>query len=114
MKRIFCYLKAIPFFLKSGVWCPHVYHDESKETAIIISNDNGFRVSNNWLHGENERVHNVEYKYLVHLECDKSHVSHIVDKDKWESLKVGQEISGEKNQYGQINVDWDNINNTNE
>ncbi len=57
MKRIFCYLKAIPFFLKSGVWCPHVYHDESKETAIIISNDNGFRVSNNWLHGENERVH---------------------------------------------------------
>lgn len=57
MKRIFCYLKAIPFFIKSGVWCPHIYHEESKENAIIISTDNGFRVSNNWLHDDNEMVH---------------------------------------------------------
>ena len=63
---------------------------------------------------ENERVCNVEYKYLVHLVCDESHVSHIVDRDKWESLQVGQEISGKKNQYGCIHVDWENINNTNE
>ena len=63
--------------------------------------------------GENERVYNVEFKYLVHLECDESHVSHIVDKNTWESLQVGQEISGKKNQYGHIHVDWDNVNNNN-
>lgn len=63
---------------------------------------------------ENERVHDIEYEYLVKLECDESHVSHIVDKDTWESLYVGQEICGEKNQYGQIYVEWDNINTTNE
>ena len=57
-------------------------------------------------------LHNVEYTYLVHLECDENNVSHIVDKDKWESLQVGQEISVEKNKYGLIYVDWDNINNT--
>ena len=63
---------------------------------------------------ENERVHNVEYEYLVKFECDESHISHTVDRDTWESLQVGQEISVEKNQYGVIHVDWDNINNTNE
>lgn len=56
-KTLFCYLRAVPFFLKSGIWCPHIYKDESKEKAIIISTDNGFRVSNNWLHNDNERVH---------------------------------------------------------
>jgi hypothetical protein len=63
---------------------------------------------------ENERVHNVEYTYLVHLGCDERHVSHIVDRVKWESLQVGQEISGTKDQYGRIRVEWDNINNANE
>lgn len=63
---------------------------------------------------ENERVHNVEYEYMVKFECEESHISHPVDRDTWESLQVGQEISVEKNQYGIIHVDWDNINNTNE
>ena len=63
---------------------------------------------------ENERVHNVEYQYLVKFEGEESHISHPVDKDTWESLQIGQEISVEKDQYGIIHVDWDNINNTNE
>lgn len=62
---------------------------------------------------ENERVHNVEYQYLVKFEGEESNISHPVDKDTWESLQVGQEISVEKNQHGIIHVDWDNITNTN-
>ena len=63
---------------------------------------------------ENERVHNVEYQYMVRFEGEPSYISHPVDKDTWESLQVGQEISVEKDQYGIIHVDWDKINNTNE
>ena len=63
---------------------------------------------------ENERVYNVEYNYLVKLECDESHISHIVDRGTWESLQVGQEITVGKDQYGRSHVDWDNINNTSE
>ena len=59
---------------------------------------------------ENERVYNVEYRYLVRLEGEATHTAHIVDKDTWESLQVGQEISVEKNKHGVIiHVYWDNI-----
>ena len=61
---------------------------------------------------ENERVYNVEYRYLVHLESNGEHCAYIVSQDVWESLHVGQEVCVEKNQHGVItNVDWDNINN---
>ena len=56
-RRIFCWIRAIPFFLKSDVWCPHVYKEECRENVIIISNDNGFRVSENYIHSHNETVH---------------------------------------------------------
>jgi hypothetical protein len=62
---------------------------------------------------ENERVHNVEYTYLVKFTFDGREISYVVDRNKWESLQIGQEISVEKNQYGVIHVDWDNINKTN-
>ena len=60
---------------------------------------------------ENERIL-IEYEYLLKLECDVSQLSRIVDRDTWESLQVGQEISGKKDEYGC--VDWDYINTTNE
>lgn len=57
MKRLLCYLKAIPFLLKSGVWCPHKYKEENKQKVIIIATDKGFRVSDNYEHNSNETVH---------------------------------------------------------
>ena len=57
MKKIICYIKALPFFIKKGIWCPHVYKEYARENAIIISTDNGFRVSNNLLHTNKETVH---------------------------------------------------------
>lgn len=57
MKRIFCYLKAIPFYIRSGVWCPHVYEEYDKYDGIVITTDHGFRVSDNLMHGKNEQIH---------------------------------------------------------
>ncbi len=57
MKKILCYLKAIPFFILSGVWCPHVYAEESRETGVVITTKTGFRVSDSLLHNTNETVH---------------------------------------------------------
>lgn len=57
MRRLICYLKAIPFWVRSGVWCPHIYNEETYESAIIISTDYGFRVSDNYKHEPYETVH---------------------------------------------------------
>ena len=57
MKRIVCWIKAIPFFIKTGVWCPHIYIEEVYSEEIIISTDNSFRVSDNYLHTSDETVH---------------------------------------------------------
>ena len=57
---------------------------------------------------EKQRVKDIKYQYLVHLECDKNYVSHIVDKETLESLSIGLEVTGSKDKYGQIKVDWDN------
>lgn len=67
----------------------------------------------NYVCAENERVYNVEYKYLVKFEGEESCISHSVDRDTWESLQVGQEISVIKDQYGIIYIDWNNTNNAN-
>ena len=57
---------------------------------------------------EKQRVKDIKYQYLVHLECDKNHISHVVDKETWDSLSIGLEVIGSKDKYGQIKVDWDN------
>lgn len=57
MKKIICYLKAIPFFIRSGVWCPHVYGENVYEPTIIIATQNHFRVSKDYIHNEHEKVY---------------------------------------------------------
>lgn len=57
MKRLWCCLRAIPYFLRSGIWCPHVYSDTDKSEGIVIASDNSFRVSNNYTHTDAERVY---------------------------------------------------------
>lgn len=57
MRRLICYLKAIPFFLRSGIWCPHQYIEVSREPKIVISTDYGFRVSEDYKHELYEKVH---------------------------------------------------------
>lgn len=57
MSRVICWIKALPLLIKTGVWCPHIYKEETRSEKIIISTDNSFRVANNYLHTSNETVH---------------------------------------------------------
>ena len=57
IKTIKCWLQAIPFFLKSGEWTPHIYTCDY-EKAIIIADKNSFRVSEGFDHEPGETVYN--------------------------------------------------------
>lgn len=67
MRKILCWIKAIPFFVNSGIWIPHVYVADY-EKAIIIASRHGFRVSDNYQHSPEETVHKdaclIRYKCL--------------------------------------------------
>lgn len=54
-KRIICYLKAIPFYLRTGEFIPHVFKD-TYERAIVITDGRTFRVSENLEHTAKEHV----------------------------------------------------------
>lgn len=56
IKKLICYLKAIPFFLRTWEWVPHVYREEY-EKATIISTDRSFRVSTGYEHSPGEKVY---------------------------------------------------------
>lgn len=57
IKKTLCYIKAIPLYIKCGVWSPHIYKEETREQAIIISTENSFRVSKSFIHNDEEIVH---------------------------------------------------------
>lgn len=57
IKRLRCWITAIPFWIKTGEWIPHLYREDSSEKCIIIASDTSFRVSKNYIHNENERVY---------------------------------------------------------
>lgn len=67
IKRIICYFKAVPFLIKSGIWCPHVYGENKYEPAIIIATSKSFRTSKSCLHGANETVYS--QATLITNEC---------------------------------------------
>lgn len=58
---------------------------------------------------ENERIGEVEYRYLVHFRFNERDVSYVVSKERWEILHVGQEIYIEENQYKVLHINWDNV-----
>ena len=55
---------------------------------------------------ENERVGNIDYKYLVNFTFEGKEVSYTIKKSLWESLQVGQEIPVTKNGMYGVHVDW--------
>jgi hypothetical protein len=56
MKRLICYIKAIPLWLRTGLFVPHLY-EATTEDAIIIATDNSFRVADNYNHSEDEVIY---------------------------------------------------------
>lgn len=57
MRKIGCYIKAIPLYIRTGVWSPHMYEEVSRDQKIVISTDHGFRISDNLTHAKHETVH---------------------------------------------------------
>lgn len=57
MRQMLCYLKAIPFYMRTGIWCPHIYEETNRYKAIVIADNKSFRVSDNLLHRDDETVH---------------------------------------------------------
>ena len=39
------------------MWCPHIYKEIGTDKGIVIATKNSFRISDNYLHNENETVH---------------------------------------------------------
>lgn len=56
MKRLICWFKAIPLWLRSGYFVPHLY-ESTFEDAIIIATDHSFRVADNYNHSGDEVVY---------------------------------------------------------
>lgn len=52
-----CQLRAIPFFLKTGLYIPHVYVETERYQTNVFATKNGFRESSDYLHAENEESH---------------------------------------------------------
>lgn len=57
MKSIICNLKAIPLWIKYGVWVPHLYEEVEETRGIVISTKDSFRISDNYVHDPDETVH---------------------------------------------------------
>ena len=55
MKKLLCWIKAIPLWLRTGLFVPHLY-EATTEDAIVIASVDGFRVSDNYEHANDEVV----------------------------------------------------------
>lgn len=64
--KLVCWLKAIPLWIKTGYFVPHLY-DVTTEPAIIISTERGFRIADSYEHEDGEIVH--PYAVLEKCKC---------------------------------------------
>lgn len=56
MRRLICYMIFVFDWIRYGISVRHLYTEVSREPAIIIATDAGFRVSNNYEHSAEETV----------------------------------------------------------
>ena len=56
MKRFKCWIKALPLWIRTGLFVPHLY-EGTTEDAIIIAKPNSFRVADNYNHTVDETVY---------------------------------------------------------
>lgn len=56
IKKLICWIKAIPVYLRSGQWGPHLYACDYQK-VIIIADEKNFRVSDNYEHKPGEQVY---------------------------------------------------------
>lgn len=68
-KSIKCIIKAIPLFIKSGEFVPHLYEEKERYTANIFYTDHGFRIAGSLNHAPDE--HFVRNAILIGCECKR-------------------------------------------
>ena len=56
VKEIICQIKAIPFFIKTGLWIPHEYEDFAVQISDIVVSENGFKIARDYSHLPGERI----------------------------------------------------------
>lgn len=56
IRKIICYAKAVPMFIRCGIWCPHIYEEVERHRGIVIANKY-FRESNSFKHLNSEKVY---------------------------------------------------------
>ena len=54
---LICWLKALPFFLRTGVWCPHLYKEAGIKKAMVAVGADYFRETRRLEHMPGERVY---------------------------------------------------------
>ena len=71
MKELLCKIMAIPFFLKTGEFVPHIYREVETKKCNIWLSGNSFRIATGTLdHQPNEMlVKNVNVHKLVCIRC---------------------------------------------
>lgn len=71
MKEFLCKLRAIPFFLKTGEFIPHIYREVETKHCDIWLSCNSFRIATGTLnHQPNEMlVKNVNVHKMVCIRC---------------------------------------------
>ena len=57
MRKLICWIRAVPFFLRSGIWCPHTYKELERHSGIVIAGDTYFRESKGLQHRAGEQVY---------------------------------------------------------
>lgn len=85
----------------------------SKNVIIDSGNDNNYKYQE-YACKDNERINNVKYNYWVKFDLDGRNISYTVSKEVWETLKIGQEVSVFKNEFGAMHIDWNNFSNVKE
>lgn len=56
IKKLICYIRAVPLFLKCGAWSPHLFEEVERHECIVVSGENYFRESKDLRHLPGERV----------------------------------------------------------
>lgn len=57
MKKLLCDIKAIPFFMRTGVWVPHEYVEVKQYKTNIAATEDGFRETDSLQHADYERLY---------------------------------------------------------
>lgn len=67
MKQLICYIKAIPFYLRTGEFIPHIFKDSKTYTSDIFVTENDFRLAETYTHLPQEKL--IKNATIYESEC---------------------------------------------